>query len=73
MNFQLVNSFKIQFLRHGKPAFINAKAFRNTFKILGDFQLASSFKANILDFKTCLKAKIKSKSYCVSSTESACK
>ena len=52
MNFQLVSSFKIQFHRHGKPAFIHAKAFKFIFKILGNFQLANRFKANIFRFLT---------------------
>jgi hypothetical protein len=57
--FQLVNSFKIQFLRHKKPDFINAKAFRFTIKILGNFNLQTVLKQIFLGFKTCLKAKIR--------------
>jgi hypothetical protein len=73
MIFQLVNNFKIQFLRHRKPAFINAKAFRFILKILEIFQLANSFKANNFKLQTVSEAKISSKYYCVFSRESACK
>ena len=51
-----------------KPWFYKCKAFIFTFKILLNFQLANSFKANNFKLQTVSEAKILSKSYCVSST-----
>ena len=74
MNFQLVSSFKIQFLRHEKPDFINVKAFSDLFlKFSEIFNLQTVLKQIFIGFKICLKAKIRQTLIAFPQPESACK